>query len=440
VKLALLTLLVAAAVAYLAFQNASLFFLGYLWASVIYPSAFTGDYLTYVPLTFLFGIGSVISYLTIDKSNRTSFPLSFYLTILFAIWITITTIGAVYSDDAWLKWRWAFPSVLIAVAAPIFLRTRAQIEAGYIAILSALSAHVLTAGIKSMLGTGGYDRLGTLMGSNVWLGETSTLALAAVISIPMAWYAVRHSVILLPYRGKRLNIVALIYTYVAVMCVVGTSARTGVLALGTLLLSGFRRFSLKLLAGLLAVGLFFLAREILPERSMARFQTIQTYDSDTSAESRLGVWKWATDYVTEHPMGGGFGIFRSSLFRQAVKDSRGQVTFFTDRGRAAHSVYFEVLGEQGYPGIMLFVLFVSLAAAGCYRITRRASSNPEDEWFGLLGRSLLVCILVFAVGGTFIGVGYQPLIYCLTGLYHALHRLVYQKKSRPSVSGALVWQ
>jgi len=143
-KLSILLVLTALFMLVNGFECPALFYIGYLWASVLYPAAFSD---TLVSFSLVFGVFAILSYGLIDKKEKGSFPLVFYLAILFATWVSFTAIFAERPHDAWLKWNWAIQAILIAVAMPIFLRTRAQIETAFIAVFSAISAHVMTAGI-----------------------------------------------------------------------------------------------------------------------------------------------------------------------------------------------------------------------------------------------------------------------------------------------------
>jgi len=414
------------------FQNPAVFFIGYLWTSVLYPTAFAT---TVLPLSMIFGVGCLVGYFFIDKTDQGKLPLIFYAAIAFVTWITLTTLGAVRADEAWVKWNWAVQSVIIMIAAPLLLRTRAQIETAFIATFTALSAHAMTGGIKTILGTGGYDRLGRLMMSNFWLGETSTLAMAAVMTLPMAYYCVTQSVIYEPYRGRMLQIAACLYAVLAVMCMVGTSARTGLMALGTLLLFGIKGIFRKIIVIACAVGIYTFAQPYLPGKSLDRYGTISTYQQDSSATVRLAVWAWAAQYAAEHPFGGGFGIFNTNNIEYKVQDAKGETRTEHRAGTAPHSVYFEVLGEQGYPGLVLYLTLIAGGLLGTMRISRMKLPGVETQWHVAFARVLFACLMIFVVGASFVGIAFQPLLYFLLGFYCSLYRWVTaQRAVRPKFS------
>ena len=77
--------------------------------------------------------------------------------------------------------------------------------------------------------------------------------------------------------------------------------------------------------------------------------------------SRSGRWTW--DYVQDHPFGGGFEAYRQNRIQVQTVNAQtaGEVQIVAaqteaDEGRAYHSAYFEMLGEQGFPGLILFLL------------------------------------------------------------------------------------
>jgi putative inorganic carbon (HCO3(-)) transporter len=418
-KLSLLIVALSLFILVSGFQIPALFFVGYLWTSVLYPTAFAT---TVIPLSMTFGICCLVGYFSIDKSNSGRLPAPFYLAIAFAVWITITTLGADRSQDAWVKWNWAVQSIIITIAAPLFLRTRAQIELAFIATFSALTAHAMTGGVKTILGTGGYDRLGRLMMSNFWLGETSTLAMACVMTLPMGYYVIRHSVIFQQYRGRYLNIGFALYSVLAIMCMVGTSARTGLMALGTLLLFGIKGIFRKAVVILAAVGIYTFAQPYLPGKSLNRYGTISTYQQDSSATIRLAVWQWAISYAKQHPMGGGFGIFNTNNIEYKVSGPDGETVTGHRAGTAPHSVYFEVLGEQGYPGIALYLCLLLSGLWGTFRVSRWRVAGTDSQWHSEFARTLFVCMTIFAVGASFVGIAFQPLLYFVLGFYCSVYR------------------
>jgi probable O-glycosylation ligase (exosortase A-associated) len=437
-KLSILLVLTALFVLVSGFQNPALFFIGYLWASVLYPAAFSD---TFVSLSLVFGIFAVLGYGFIDKKEKGPLPTVFYIAVAFAVWVTLTSFYAQRPFDAWPKWNWAIQSILITVAIPLFLRTRAQIETAFIAVYSAIVAHVMTAAIKSIIGTAGYDRLGRLMMNNFWLGETSTLSLVAILSIPMAYYILEHSLMLEQYRNRyRFYFRAMfgIYIVLAIECMIGTSARTGIFALAVLLTFGAKSFLKKALVLLSAAIIFYFAQPFITGRSLERYSTITTYKQDSSATTRIAVWNWAIKYAEGHPLGGGFGLFNGANIDFQTEDANGQIITQRRIGTAAHSIYFEVLGEQGYPGIFLFLASIVTTMFGTYRISRLPQDKEKPIWYISFSRTLFVCLIIFAVSASFVGIAFQPMLYVILGFHCSVYRSVRRERTlQPKFSAKL---
>jgi O-antigen ligase len=204
---------------------------------------------------------------------------------------------------------------------------------------------------------------------------------------------------------------------------VGTSTRTGLLCIGLLALLSLRDTKRKLvyLAALGCLGLA--AIPFLPSAFTERMETIKSYQGDASASTRIAVWQWTMDYVKTHPMGGGFEAYRQNQIRYekvAVENKGGQAkvdrSFEVDKARAYHSAYFEMLGEQGYPGLAIWLL-INLAGLFRMEVLRRRYRKPEagQEWIAPLASALQNAHILYLLGAVFIAIAFQPFVYMLIG-------------------------
>jgi len=143
----------------------------------------------------------------------------------------------------------------------------------------------------------------------------------------------------------------------------------------------------------------------------------------------MQVWSWTVEYARQNPLGGGFDAYIGNSFtyqtREVSEEGGAQVVAsreITEESRAYHSAYFELLGEQGWVGLGLWLW---LQAAGLWqmeRIRRRLkhSDDPADRRWRSLAIALQHGQIVYLVGAIFIGVGYQPFMFKLLGLQIAL--------------------
>jgi O-antigen ligase len=88
-------------------------------------------------------------------------------------------------------------------------------------------------------------------------------------------------------------------------------------------------------------------------------------------------------------------------------------TEFSIEGKAFHSIYFEVLGEQGWIGLGIFLSIFAVFFLNMMRIRYRARQRDDLAWMGGLASALMQSTLIFLVGAAFSGIAYQPLHYYL---------------------------
>ena len=168
------------------------------------------------------------------------------------------------------------------------------------------------------------------------------------------------------------------------------------------------------------------ALPLLPHSFTERMSTIQNHQADQSASTRVAVWQWTIEFAKTHPFGGGFDAFRqNSVSYDTVRaDMAGdnnaaiQTEHIVEQGRAYHSAYFEMLGEQGYPGLALWLLLHLMGVAHMEVLRWRYGKKPPPgmEWVAPLADALQQAQVVYLVGSTFVGIAFQPFCYMLVGL------------------------
>jgi hypothetical protein len=81
-----------------------------------------------------------------------------------------------------------------------------------------------------------------------------------------------------------------------------------------------------------------------------------------------------------------------------------------------------MLGEQGWPGLILWLWLQALGLWQMEKIRRRYKkrTGPTEQWQGPLANALQQAQLVYLAGGLFVGIAYQPFVFMLIGLQCAL--------------------
>jgi O-antigen ligase len=249
----------------------------------------------------------------------------------------------------------------------------------------------------------------------------------AIAIIPLALWLARFGTIFPP--DWKVKTFAWALSFASVLIPVGTAARTGLLCLGALVSMALRTARRRVLYTLLIAGVGLVAVPFLPPSFTTRMETIANHSADQSASTRLAVWAWTLDYAKEHPFGGGFEAYRQNRLSIDMVETQAsgnttatEVATVTDRGRAYHSSYFEMLGEQGWPGLALWLLLHGLGVWQMEVLRRRFRREAAEgqEWIGPLAQALLQAQVVYLVGSLFVGIAFQPFCYMVVALQCAL--------------------
>jgi probable O-glycosylation ligase (exosortase A-associated) len=380
--------------------------LGYVWVDLFSPQYVAFSLIRALPFSMIFGVATLAAYLVMDRKCPPRVGLTLILLFILAAWVTFTcTIAVAPSHVVWKKWDWAFKAIVFGGFISFLFRSRVQIEAFLLVYIFALSGTFLSFGAKTLLGGGGYGYQLGLVTANTGLGEGSTLAVVSVSVVPLLVFLSKHSVVLPQFRGRHLLFFGLIFAALATS--VGTFARAGFVALIAMFLLYWWMFPHKirnLLVGTLIVaGLAAIASNEWYER----ISTTWNFQNEGSALTRIAVWEWTLDFVADRPFGGGFHAFVVNELTFVTEEGN----IVTDKGRAFHSVIFEVLGEHGYPGLIIFALLILSVYMNLGRAKSLAGESPHAEWTRDLCGAVSVAITTFLVGGLFLGIAFQPMLY-----------------------------
>lgn len=395
----------------------------YVYIDILAPQRIGYSLIASLPVSLIAFAAAFGGWLVLDRKEGARFTMRQGLMLALLAYCWWTTGNADFPVEAATKWDWVWKALLFAIFLPLTLTTRARIEALALMLVLAIATIVIGTGMKTVLGGGGYENLKFFVNDNSGVYESSTLATVAIGLIPLIWWFTRYGTVLRPHWLVTGFAVALIFA--CLMVPIGTEARTGLLciaALGVLLL----RYTTKRLLFIAAAGaLGLVALPFLPQSYYDRMATLAAPGGDESASTRVAVWEWTLDYVAEKPFGGGFDAYRSNRFAYVmpVKQVNGNTTSVeyrevVDEGRAFHSAIFELLGEQGWPGLMIWLALHGLGLWQMERIYRRwkGAMAEEDAWIAPFASALQMGAVIYLVGALFQGIGYQPVMLMMVGL------------------------
>ncbi|HEV2866213.1 MAG TPA: DUF5935 domain-containing protein, partial [Allosphingosinicella sp.] len=391
-----------------------LFTLAYIYVDTVSPQRLSYYLLNALPISMIIACLAFAGWLVADKKTGLRITPRQVLMLILLAYSAATTQYAAVPDAAAEKWEWASRAVAFAVFLPLTLRTRLRIEATIAFLILSLAAIVIVGGIKTVLSGGGYGVLNLMVDNNSGLFESSTISTMSIGVIPLILWLARYGTIFPPDWRVKTFAAALIFA--CLLMPIGTEARTGLVCIAVLavlmLRDVKRRFLYLAGAALVATA----SVPFLPASFTSRMTTIQGYQSDSSANTRLAVWGWTWNYAREHPLGGGFGAYRLNriMVQTTTTSGSGDVQIVRsemrpDQARAYHSSYFEMLGEQGFPGAILFLLIHVIGLVRMELLRRRyRREKGELAWLAPLAMALQHFQIIYLVGSLFVGIAYQP--------------------------------
>ncbi|WP_427963893.1 DUF5935 domain-containing protein [Altererythrobacter sp.] len=405
-----------------------LWVLAYIYIDILAPQRIGYGILHSIPVSLIAFLAAFGGWLLLDYKKGARFTFRQGLMLALLLYCAWTTGHADFPVEAQEKWGWVWKALVFAIFLPLTVTTRLRIEALAMVMVLSVGAIIISAGMKTVGGGGGYENLYFFVNDNSGIYESSTLATVAIAIIPLIVWFTRHGTIFPPDWRVRTFSFALIFA--CLLIPIGTEARTGLLCIAVLCVMALRDVQHRLSFIVAGALLGLVALPFLPQSYYDRMATIGAPGQDESASTRVAVWEWTLDYASSHPLGGGFDAYRGNSFTYIlpVRKEVGNTTSVkfeevTDKARAYHSAIFEMLGEQGWPGLVLWLWLQALGVWQMERIRRRWKGRDEDgqRWQAPLAVALQISSVIYIVGALFQGIAYQPVILMIIGLQIGFH-------------------
>ena len=323
---------------------------------------------------------------------------------VFLCLLCLSTVMAVVTMYAFDATKVVFAYILIYM---VLVRQCADLDRIKGVFKSLVVAHLLAIALSPDIFSDTSGRASVTAGS--FLGDGNDYALSVTVCLPLCLFLLMES------RKKLPKLFWMAAMLLLVMSVVATKSRGGTIALVVVGLYFWIKSKRKLLTASIVLSAVVIVFIAAPPAYFSRMSTM-TDTEESSAQGRITAWKTAFGIAVANPlMGAGAGHFPSAY---------GQAN--GGRWMTAHSIYFLLLGELGFPGlaVLLFLIFYNLAA------NRRLQHELKtlEPARAILASNLLACtsasMVAFAVAGAFLSAAYYPHVYVIAGLHAAARRVV----------------
>lgn len=379
--------------ALLSFQGPFYALLFYLWNAYFRPDSWVwSDLVLSLRLSLTIGVVLVAASLKDLKYFRLTFQI--VLIALFFGQATFSLVSSDFMDRLWPFWAEFSKVMIVCVLMTVLIRDRRRFRLALWVIAWSLSFELAKQGWAQLVLNPGA----TNVNANVLLGDNNGVALGCMMLVPVLMGLAQTSSSPWERRIHYFVMLGVIYRGIS------TYSRGGFVAGGVLLLATMLRSRHRVRAAVAAIVVGITLYAVMPASFWNRMQTISTSteqeDRDASAASRIYFWGVARRMANDHPFTG-VGI---NGYRYAFA----QYDFATDEAKATHSIWFGVLADMGYPGLILFIAVVVGALVSCQRTIGRARSVGETE-IGIWAAHLQTVVLVYCAGGTFLSAQYLEL-------------------------------
>jgi len=393
----LVTLIFAGALPFV-FKRPYIGVLLWVWFSVMNPHTLGWGFAVNFPFAAIIGALTLFS-LIINKVPKTAPNVPVVIVfIAFILWMNVTTFFAIHPDLVIEQWIKVMKIMLMTYVTFILIRDKKQVQLFVGMIIFSLAYFGVKGGIFTLTSGGQYLVWGP---GNSFIAGNNEIALALVITIPLLHY------LQMTTKNKLAQYGLMIAMLLCAIAALGSYSRGALLALTAM--GGFLWLKSKHKARL-AILLAFtipLMLAYMPEQWTQRMVTINTYEQDQSAMGRFNAWGMAYNLANDRPLvGGGFVVTTRELFAHYAVD-------LGDVPRAAHSIYFQALGEHGYVGLGLYLLLGFLTWRSGVWIIRNTKDLKEYQWASSLASMIQVSLIGFAAGGAFLSLLYFDVPYYL---------------------------
>ncbi len=422
----IVTLIFMAGLAPLVIRSAFASLLMWSWANLAALGFYMFGFMAGVPYVMVFAVSTLVLMITQRKQVVGKWELGgtqvlFLLFSLHALFVASMAYPGI--ERNWEIASNLFKNILLCLLMPLLVVNRARLVAMVIIMALGLGGHGVVEGLKFLASGGSHIVLG-----NPKLGDNNHFAQSVLLSVPLAFYLWQYSKSR-PWRHALLG-----FMFLVAMAVIATKSRGGLIGFVCfgvwMVLMGRQKF--KGLMIFLAIGLAIYAAA--PASWFERMETLQSANEDASFMGRVTAWKRASAIAVENPVfGGGFRAVQAPVIFEKFRYKQGLLGFVetpdVNYPAAAHSIYFEVLGDMGFVGLALFVALMGTAFTARGEVQRLVKKSGRDDlaWAVDMINAVAGAMFIFLITGAALSAAFYDFQYMLVALADCLRRYVRQQ-------------
>jgi len=388
----------------------------WIWIALTAPTKWAFGFSTSLRMNLTIVLVTFLSYIVAFKDKKFSIGSIGFFVILFLLTCFISTMSqnTINSEDVTSYYIEHVKTALLFIFTVLILRTKHQLTTFIWCIVLSISSYAGMEAVKFIMSGGGHQ----IVGRAGIIADRNDLAVAINMCLPLIFFLIYVTDNSLIKKGlwllAILNIVA----------VVGTYSRGGFIGLSIIAIAAWLKSDKKIILAVLAFTCLPFLYSQAPEEWRERQSTVSTAATeDGSFIGRLWAWKISTLIALDDPLsGGGYkAVTDPILWRYYAPFTPAFGPIETPQipddllPKAAHNIYFQVLGDHGFVGLSIFLIIL----LKCF-LTNRANQKEAKElnvgWLENLSSTLNVCIIGYGITGMNVSLAYFDLIYAFFGI------------------------
>lgn len=400
----------------------------WIWTALFFPNAWVYGPAAVIRYNLLFAGVTAFSYFVMKHKPRFRLSGTGALVLLFFLWTTASTfMGVGFPDLKWDIWNRFSKVILLFVFVLAVVDTKLHLDFFLGCVVLSVGFYADIEALKFLASAGGHKIEG--INGHV-LGDRNELAVAFVMLLPLCVYLMREY----GERSRLLSAFLLATIGLTVTAVIGTQSRGGFIAMLALGAYFFIKSDHKMLVAamlaVLAIGL----SQVVTNEWVSRIDTIDTANTDASFMGRVVAWKLSLILATHNPFfGGGFkGLEYFPVWSSLSQEFGSSFQWFYTgnevpdpvKARAAHSIYFQVLGDHGFAGLLIYLSILGGAFLKARRVVKLALAQPVPAWIARAAITLQLTLFAFCVGGAALSFAYFDLTFAVIGLIIVLEQRI----------------
>ena len=369
------------------------------WLGYMNPHKLTWGFAYNFPFAQIVAIVTLISFIFTKNKKSIQITGLLGLFLLFVIWICITTIFALSFENSFEQLVKVLKIQLVTLLTILIIRSKKDLDVLLWVIVLSLGYYGIKGGVFTIVTMGAYRVWGP---SGGFIQENNSLAVALLMILPLMYYLKEQ------VEQQWLKAGLIVAMLLVAVSVFGSQSRGALIAVGATGIFLWFKLPHKLVSGIAIIIFAICVFIFMPESWHGRMDTISSYQADTSAMGRINAWKMAVNLANDRIFGGGFNTWTHQAYQLYATE--------WDIPRAAHSIYFNVLGEHGWIGLVLFISIFFATWRTSSRIIKKTKNNAELQWLSILCRMIQVSLIAYASGGAFLSLSYFDLPWHLVAI------------------------